>query len=262
MSTWIRYSLEDIEAMRKSDDDFEGERLCKPSASKDMYFDRAMLDAQTTIQPIKDIAGFRMYKEYNPSHAYGSGHDVAGGVGLDSSTSVFIDFSTVPAQVVATFASNTVLPEAFGDEIYSQANRFGGCMIAPENNKYDQAILKAKMLGANIFVAPTSGVRIKGATPNTLGWNTNSLTKSKMLSDAREAVESGLISINDEALLQELKSFTRNDLIDRPPDPRLTTRHFDLLTAFCIAWQLKDYARPKPVQKTTIWAEEIKNPAL
>lgn len=260
--TWPRYSLAEIEEMRRTDDDFEGERMCKPSASKDMYFDRESLDRQVTIQPIRDIAGFKVYKDYKPNHAYGGGHDVAGGVGLDSSTSVFIDFSTIPAQVVATFASNTVLPEAFGDEIYSQSNVFGGCLVAPENNRYDQTILKAKMLGANIFVAPTSGVRINGAAPNTLGWNTNSLTKSKMLSDAREAVESGLISINDADLLQELKSFTRNDLIDRPVDIRLTTRHFDLLIAFCIAWQLKDYARPKPVIKTTIWAEEIKNPAL
>lgn len=260
--TWLRYSVAEIEEMRRTDDDFEGERMCKPSASKDMYFDRESLDRQVTIQPIRDIAGFKVYKDYKPNHAYGGGHDVAGGVGLDSSTSVFIDFSTIPAQVVATFASNTVLPEAFGDEIYSQSNVFGGCLVAPENNRYDQTILKAKMLGANIFVAPTSGVRINGAAPNTLGWNTNSLTKSKMLSDAREAVESGLISINDADLLQELKSFTRNDLIDRPVDIRLTTRHFDLLIAFCIAWQLKDYARPKPVIKTTIWAEEIKNPAL
>lgn len=244
--TWNRYTLVDIEEMRKTDDDFEGERLCKPSASKDMYFDRTALDKQVPKQPIKDIAGFKMFKEYNRLHRYGGGHDVAGGVGLDSSTSVFIDFDTIPAQVVATFASNTIMPEAFGDEVYSQGNRYGGCILGIENNKFDQAILKAKQLGAKLFMTATGKPTSSNyALPSIYGWSTNSLTKSKMLSDMREAVESNLLELNDQDLINELKSYTRNDLIDNAPDIRLTTRHFDLLTAVCIAWQMKDHARPK-----------------
>lgn len=244
--TWNRYSLSDIEEMQRTDDDFEGERLCKPSASKDIYFDRAKLDEMKVLQPIRDIAGFKMFKEYNSAHRYGGGHDVAGGVGLDSSTSVFIDFDTIPAQVVATFASNTIAPEAFGDEVYSQGNRYGGCILGIENNKFDQAILKAKQLGAKLYMTATGKTTTTNyQLPTIYGWSTNSLTKSKMLSDAREAVESGLVSLNDKDLINELKSYTRNDLIDNPVDIRLTTRHFDLLTAFCIAWQMKNHARPK-----------------
>ncbi len=41
--------------------------------------------------------------------------------------------------------------------------------------------------------------------------STNSLTKSKMLSDMREAVESNLLELNDQDLINELKSYTRND---------------------------------------------------
>lgn len=246
VSTWDRYTLDNIEEMRKTDDDFEGERLCKPSASKDMYFDRPALDSMEIKQPIRDIAGFKMFKEYNRLHRYAGGHDVAGGVGLDSSTSVFIDFDTVPAQVVGTFASNTILPEAFGDEVYSQGNRFGGCILGIENNKYDQAILKAKQLGAKLYMTATGKPTTTGfAMPTLYGWATNSLTKSKMLSDMREAVESGLIDLNDKDLIQEFKSYTRNDLIDNAADIRLTTRHFDLLTACCIAWQMRNHARPK-----------------
>jgi hypothetical protein len=79
--TWPRYSVAEIEEMRRTDDDFEGERMCKPSASKDMYFDREALDKQVARQPIRDIAGFRMFKEYKADHAYAGGHDVAGGLG-------------------------------------------------------------------------------------------------------------------------------------------------------------------------------------
>ena len=240
--TWERYPKEDIEKMKETDEDFEGERMCRPSAGKDIYFNRDNLDRMALKNPIKEIAGFKIYKEYNPAHRYAGGADVAGGVGLDSSASVFIDFDTIPAQVVGTFNSNTILPEAFGDEVYSEANRFGGCLLAIENNKYDQTILKAKQLGANLYMTQPKAIKSTFNLPNTYGWNTNSLTKSKMLSDLREAIESGLIELNDEDLINEAKGYTRNDVIDNEPDVRLTTRHFDLLMACAIAWQMKEEA--------------------
>ena len=72
-----------------------------------------------------------------------------------------------------------------------------------------------------------------------------------------KAVEDGLIELNDKDLIQEAKSYSRDDLMDNEVDPRLTTRHFDLLIAACIAWQMKDHAKvveqnsdytPKPYQ--------------
>ena len=38
--------------------------------------------------------------------------------------------------------------------------------------------------------------------------------------------------------------------MEKAVDPRLTTRHFDLLIACAIAWQMKDFAFA-PVQKKT-----------
>lgn len=262
--TWERYTIKEIDNMFQDDDDFDGERLCKPNASKDIYFDRAMLDVMPVRQPIEEIAGFKMFRKYNPSHRYAGGHDIAGGIGLDSSTSVFIDFDCVPAQVVGTFASNTILPEAFGDEIYSQSKRFGKCLVAPENNKFDQTILKARQLGAKLYTSLGKIIKIYVAAPTTFGWNTNSLTKSSMYSSAREAIESGLVELNDKALIDEAKAFNRNDLIDNAPDIRLTTRHFDLLTAFCIAWQMKDHARPTklPDFDFDAWKGTEKNEAI
>jgi hypothetical protein len=261
--TWNRYSKQDIEIMKKDDEDFEGERMCHPNASKDIYFDRAMLEAMPVMEPIQDIAGFKMFRKYNPSHRYAGGHDIAGGVGLDSSTSVFIDFDFFPAQVVGTYASNTILPEAFGDEIYEQSNRFGGCLIAPENNKFDQTILKARQRGAKLYTGIGKILKIHSVAPTTFGWNTNSLSKSTMLSSLREAIESGLIHLNDKDLIAEAKSFTRNDLIDNPPDIRLTTRHFDLLIACAIAWQMKNHARPtRSLIDIDDFKKEEVNPAI
>lgn len=252
--TWNRYTKSDIELMKRDDEDFEGERLCKPSAQKDVYFDREVLDKMESRKPIKDIAGFKIYRTYDPSHRYAGGHDIAGGVGLDSSTSVFIDFSTVPAQVVGTYASNTILPEAFGNEITYEATMFGECIVAPENNKFDQTILKAKQLGANLYKmkkGQTLQTIVNSTSTYTYGWNTNSLTKSKMLADLRKAINDGYLVLNDKDLIQEAKSYTRNDLIDTQPDPRdvnNATRHWDLLTSCAIAFQMKDYAEAKLVE--------------
>ena len=244
ISEWDRYSLKDIENMRNDDEDFEGERLCKPDAGKEIYFNRDALDIMEIKTPIEEIAGFKLFKKYNAAHRYGGGGDVAGGVQLDSSASVFIDFDTVPAQVVGIFASNTIAPEAFGDEIYKEGNIFGRCILGIENNKFDQAILKAKILGANLYMTQPKAIKSNFSMPITYGWNTNTLTKDQMMSALREAVESGLISLNDKDLIQECKSYTRNDVIDKEPDARLTTRHFDLLTACAIAWQMLNHARP------------------
>ena len=266
--TWpAQYKPEDIEYLRTSADDFEGEYLCKPNASKDVYFDREMLDNMEIKMPVKEVAGFKMYKKYDPSHRYAGGGDVAGGVGLDSSASVFIDFSTFPAQVVGVFHSNTIHPEAFGDEMYNEANYFGGCIIAPENNKYDQCVLKAKQLGAKLYKSiKGQTVKVLTATPNTYnyGWDTNSLTKSKMFADFRKACNDGLVALNDPDLIKEAKSYTRNDLIDNQPDPRdiqNPTRHFDILTAACIAFQLKDVAEAMTIDMPIDWItqEEISN---
>jgi hypothetical protein len=241
---WDRYSMADIEQMRKDDDDFEGERLCKPSASKDILFDREVLDKMEVKRPVEVSAGFRIYKKYDPSHRYGSGHDVAGGVLLDSSTSIHMDFDCVPAQVVGVFDANDIKPEAFGDEIYREQNVFPG-IAGIENNKYDQAILKAKQLGVTLYKTERNELKVNMSNTNntaTYGWNTNSLTKPKMVLSFVKAVSDGLVALNDERLIAEAKSFSRNDLIDSEKDPRLTTRHFDLLMGACICWQMKDFA--------------------
>lgn len=262
--TWDRYSLHDIEIMKKEDEDFEGERLCKPSASRDVFFDRTNLINMPKLQPINNIGGLKLYKQYNPSHRYAIGADIAGGVGLDSSASVIIDFDTIPAQVVATYSSNTILPEAFGDELYSQSNRFGGCLIAPENNRFEGCIMKIKIRGGKLFMMPNSPIKSGYRPPTVYGWNTNTLTKTQMMDGLKKAIEDGLLLLNDPDLIQEAKSYTRNDAIDNPPDPRLTTRHFDLLTACAISWQM--LTNLPPLKKKSVYSsireEPEKNPAI
>lgn len=249
---WDRYTLADIERMKKEDEDFEGERLCNPAISSNVYFSRERLDGMPVATPVRTSAGFRIYKEFAPYHRYGGGHDIAGGVGLDSSTSVFINFDVVPAQVVGVFDSNEIKPEAFGHEIYRQAQMFNNCIVAPERNYGTEAILVLKQLGAHIYYTEQKDTKVQSETPKEYGWHTNSLTKPKMLASVNRAIEDGLLQLNDEKLIEEFKSYTRDDLMDKDPDPRMTTRHFDLLMACAIAWQMKDWAVLPPTPKKTI----------
>lgn len=237
------YTKESINSIELDAEDFAGEYLCEPSAGADIFFDRRCLDKQERKTPVREIAGFKIFHKYEADHRYGSGHDVAGGVGLDSSTSVFIDFSTIPSRVVATFENNTIKPDTFGHEIANESDRFGRPIVAVENNKFDMCIGVLKVKDINLFFTEVEETRA-GLPPKTryYGWNTNSDTKPKMLFSLKKAVEDGHLELSDPALIDELRSYTRDDLMDKEDDVRLTTRHFDLLMAAAIAYQMRNYA--------------------
>lgn len=239
------YTVADIERIRREAEDYAGEYLCEPSAGHDVFFDRTVLDRQLKKEPLKTVADFKMFHSFDPAHRYGAAFDVAGGVGLDSSASVFIDFSTVPNKVAATFKSNTIKPDVFGHEIIREADLYGRPILAPENNKFDMCIgvLRHEAYD-NIYFTEEKQTRV-GTPPRVrqYGWNTNSMTKPKMLFELKKAVEDGHLELSDPSLIAELRSYTRDDLMDRDEDVRLTTRHFDLLIACAIAWQMRNWAQ-------------------
>ncbi len=246
--TWDRYTRDEIEQMKIDDDDFEGERMCEPSASKDIVFDRDKIDLMEKRVPIQEVGGLRIYKRYDPSHRYAGGQDVAGGVGLDSSTSVIIDFDTIPAQVVATYANNEIKPDVFGDEIDRQGDKFGQCLMAPERNNHGHATIgRLKQIYPldKIFKTQKKETNVKIPDKKIIlteyGWHTNMVTKPKMLFDLVKAADNGYIVFNCPYLIAEARSYTRNDLMDPEVDVRLTTRHFDLLIACAIAWQMRNF---------------------
>lgn len=245
--SWDRYTREEIYNIRENAEDFEGEYLCEPSAGADVYFDRSTLDRQEKKRPIREIAGFKIFHKYQSGHRYGLGADVAGGVGLDSSTTTIIDFSTTPARVVATFANNEIDPNSFGDEIVSQGDRFGGCIVAPENNKFDQTIGRIRHLNyENIFFTNIKETRA-GLPPRTrsYGWNTNTHTKNKIITTLKQAVADGHLELSDPDLIAEMRSYTRDDFMENEVDPRLTTRHFDLVISCAIAYEMRNHAEAK-----------------
>jgi hypothetical protein len=129
---------------------------------------------------------------------------------------------------------------------------YGGCIVAPEKNNHGHATIAIlKQVYDPIYHTQSKDVKEDNQTrPAEYGWHTNAATKPKMLFALKKAVEDGLLLLNDPDLIAEAKSYSRDDLMDKEIDPRLTTRHFDLLIACAIAWQMKDWSevakQPEP----------------
>ena len=242
-----RYTLDDIAKIKKEADDYVGEFQCQPSASTDVYFNRESVDKQVAIEPIEIISGLKLFKKYDASHRIGSGHDVAGGVGLDSSTSCFMDFSTFPIQVIATYKDNEIKPDTFAYEIKRQAKLFGTNYVAIEKNYGSTLdIFKTIYPTDKIHKTQRTAEKIKFVSPTEYGWDTNGAsTKPTMLADFDKAIRDGVIELNDPDLIAEVRGYTRDDFMDKDIDPRVTTRHFDLLMAACICFQINKFV-PTP----------------
>lgn len=252
--TWTRYSEDDVKYMEETEDEFAGERLCKPDASKDVYISREAIDKQRAVEPYDVINGLKFFKKFRMENRTVSASDVGGGVGLDSSTNVVIDLDCVPAQVIATYKNNEVKPDAHAHVLAKQNKQyFGACYTAVEKN-YGSTndIFKTVYPTANIHKTQRTGSKVKFVVALEYGWQTNGLTKPQMMSDFCKAVEDGLLDLNDAGLIAEARSYTTSDLMDNEVDPRMTTRHFDLLMAAAIAWHVRGFVKA-PDTKASAW---------
>ena len=231
-----KHTMQRINKIESNAKDFPGEYMNEPSAGADIYFDRACLDRQDKPKVLRLLSNDlrKIYANYNPG----------GGVGLDHSADVTIDFTLRPARVVSTYKNNLEKPNVYGHEVVQQGRRYGECLVGIENNKFDTVIQVLRTEDyEKIYFTEVKSTRA-GLPPKTrtYGWNTNGATKYTMLSELKSAVEDGLLELSDPDLIAELRSYSRDDLMDRDEDVRLTTRHFDLLIACAIAWQMRKYA--------------------
>lgn len=243
--TWDYYSKEDVARFRKSARDFYGEYMCDPARSENKVFDIDLIEAQLKgcCEPERESAGVKYWKNYVPNHRYAIGADTSEGIGRDANTFVVIDFTT--GEIVATYANNRIAPDLFGYELKRVGAEYGNCLLAPERNNTGMATVTAIKDYPNLFRETTWGTVDEKETVR-YGWSTNARTKGTMVFDYKTAFNDGLLKIYDANLLKEMKSYTSADLMDETPS--LMTRHFDLLTAAFIAWQMNRHAAPAEME--------------
>lgn len=222
--------------------------------SGNKLFSGEIIDAQREKylrDPIEVDGDFLIYKKFNKSHTYGLGADVSQGVKRDSSTIVIIDFNT--GEIVLTYRSNTIDPVTFAHDIKKAALMFGGCIVAPEaNNVGLTTCVQLSSIYTNIYTQVREGLLEPTATQK-LGWLTTTLTKPKMMYELSEAIADDSLRVCDDGILSEAKKFNKEDSLNTQVNEN-TTRHFDLLTAAAIAWQMRAYvsrgvADPEDVAK-------------
>lgn len=243
--TWPeRYDLEKIEKIKGDSNDFYGEYMCDPSRADTAFFDRQRIDQDVAQakQATRESAGVKYWLDYVPHHRYGIGADTSEGIGRDANTMALFDFGIFDKDISvlgATYFNNRIPPDLFGYELKRVGQEFGNCIVAPENNNTGHAVLAGMRGYPNIFTQRTEGNRTIKHTER-LGWRTTKKSKPAMLFEFRKDYNDGLIKIYDINVLKEMRSYTTADLNDTTVG--MVTRHFDLLIAVVIGYQMKKYA--------------------
>lgn len=244
--TWpARYDAEKVKAIKDDADDFYGEYMCDPSRADTTFFDRVLVDRDldATKQPHHESAGVQYWGQYQPHHRFGIGADTSEGVGKDANAFVVFDFGVHPndiATVVATYYNNNIPPDLFGHELVRVGREFGNCIIAPEANNTGHATLAAMRGYPQIYTQRDAVSQLRSRHTDRLGWRTTKKSKPQMFFDFRRDYNDGLIKIYDKNILKEMRSYTHMDLNDTKVG--MATRHFDLLMAAVIAYQMRKYA--------------------
>ena len=231
-----------------------------PVKAGEMLFDRRKMDELIRYcQPAREIsAGLFLWDSFNPSHRYAIGADTSEGVGRDANSSVIIDFSKIPCEQIGSYANANIGPDTFGYELVRQGNMFGTCLLAPESNNTGLTtitILKDNYPIDKIY-RRVEHDRITNAPTKRLGWRTTGQTKPEMLFKLKTAVENGALVIRDERILSEMRSYGVSDLSEDSE-----TRHFDLLIALAIAWQMNIYSKPSEETITYVWSSAFRRRA-
>lgn len=233
---------------------YEAEMLNSPEAAGEPFFNRERVDAYIAKnkKPLKIVGGLSVYEDYLARHRYAFGGDTSKGVGRDACASAGIRFSPMdrtPALVVGTYTNNTIPPDLFGDEMAAHGRLFGECLLAPELNNTGFATvtrLKAIYPSHKIYRQIREDQLGKNITKD-LGWEATSANVATIYFNFRSAFDLGEIEVFCPALLAEIRAFTKRDLEEasrrsETPQAGVITRHFDLLRAVCIAWEMRTHA--------------------
>lgn len=231
---------------------FEAEMMNNPEAAGEPFFDRERIDRDIikskVRKPLKVVGGLSIWEEYLAKHRYAFGGDTSKGVGRDSSASVgikFTDITTLPSVVIATYDSNTISPDMFAYEMQKHGQMFGECLLAPElNNTGYATVTQLKTLKYPRIYQQVKTDQADQRVTKDLGWEATSANVAAIYFAYRTAYNDGEVQVFCPKLLAEMRSFTKRDLevASRKQDVEGVTRHFDLLRAACIAWEMRHVA--------------------
>lgn len=238
--TWDIYSLADIQELKDDSLDFYGDYMSDPKHTENKFFNIEKIegDMKNAFKPNRTSGLIKYWSSYLPNHRYGMGSDHSEGIGKDANTVVVWNFKT--GELVADYANNDIAPDLATHEFARLGSEFGNCVWGPEvNNKCGGVVLTTAVNLAypKLYVQKImkNGVEIP---TKKRGWETNGKTKNTMFFEFKRDYNDDLIKIYDIEFLKEMKAYTNTDLQENTTG--LITRHFDLLTAGVIGWQMRN----------------------
>lgn len=200
--------------------------------SGNKMFDEVAVSKLEVEDPIEIEGQWTIHSMPVIGHRYVMAADVAEGVGKDHSTAVIIDLTQIKPRVVATYKNNKIAPDIFAFELKNGATKYQYPFLAVERNNHGHAtISKLREIYPEDLLYRDDHKK--------LGWQTNLVTKPKMMYDLSTAVNDELIDIPSKGIVSEMRRFDKEDLRVKTYDEE-ATEHFDLLIAMAIALQMKD----------------------
>lgn len=222
MIMWRRWKLQDMELQ-----DFQQEFPFTPeesfrATSRSIFSEQKINDRiNNLIPPLKkneitkplpeslNYKGFFLFRNVKAGERYYIGVDTASGSGGDNSTmSIF----NSDGEQVGVYADNKIPVYKFADVVYDAGMYFNYAFLVVEKNSFGQSViekLRAEKGYLNMYKMKTFDDR--GKKKYQIGWITTSVSKPKLVQDFKEQFEKGLILINDNQTLEEMKIFVEAD---------------------------------------------------
>ena len=211
--------------------------------SGEKLFDLEKLGLQETREPIATHGDVRIFAPYKLGHAYGMGCDVAEGVGADSSTMVLWDFTPTKPEVVAEYQNNQIAPDMFAFEIKNLCEKFNYPLVCVERNNHGHTTLsKLKEIYPDRHIWKDDKKKH--------GWLAHVSTKPKIYYELNTALNEGHINFVSKRVISEARRYDKEDLRIVKASNDENTRHYDLLTAAVIGYQMVHFAHAPRNKRT------------
>jgi hypothetical protein len=191
--------------------------------------------------PIYSKEGLRKYKDPVKKHIYAIAVDTSEGKGLDHSAFQVIDVTTMPFEQVCVFNSNVIPPPEYGQLVFQVAKTYNEAMILIEYESMGPEVadtLWSDLGYENVLMTESAGSRgkrisSKSGTSVDKGVKMTVTVKATGCSILKLLIEQNKLIINDEATIDELKTFSRHLKTFRAEEGK----HDDMVMALVVfAW--------------------------
>lgn len=214
----------DAEKLRRTAEDMAQEIDCDPLKSGRPFFDLDAVNRQQIKTPyFYELVELRKSIEARPNssgwlrvwdvpskwHQYQISADVAEGL-YKGDESFGIVRNVMDNHVVACI-SGTFDPDDFLYKLFLIHKWYRDALIAPENNNHGYTVcLGLEKLGAHLYYTERDETEAIPGPTRKRGWSTTPKTRPYMLDLLKEEIRKGAITIPDEIILQQIKTFIVN----------------------------------------------------